>query len=312
MIGLAATLERFPDVELSYDKTLDKKVRADAFSVIPEGDASILWITYVDAKRVALLMKLGKDGEITSAIPMVLSFHDDLSLGTGTLLHGITFKCSDMTNFACTDILLHAGLNVHRFKMIEKFELICRILETQIDSRVQLRGGLSVGIPPTTASFMDAVDIARSLPYRVTHIRSLLMRSSRALGLTPYTASSKTLAVLIVKPAIQPDIYNLYTSDGRKHRHHAAVQDYETSVLLNQSFRTIKENANLDALEESDDEEEFEDVRADKYVDLKKSVAYICEYVPRFGKWQPIQRAARSKRLTSSRELAEMERKNTR
>lgn len=312
MIGLAATLERFPDVELSYDKTLDKKVRADAFSVVPEGDTSILWITYVGSKRVAILMRMGKDGEISSAVPMVLAFHDDLSLGTGTMLLGVTFKCSDMTNFACMDILLHCGQDVHRLRMIEKMERLCQILETQIDSRVQTRGGLSVGLPPTTSSFIEAVDIARSLPYNVSHIRSLLMRNSRALGLTPYTASSKTLAVLIVKPAVQQDIYHLFTSDGKKHRMPAAVQDYETSVMLNKTFRTIKENANLDALEESDDETDFEDVRSDKYVDLKKSAAYVCEYIPKFGKWQPVQHASRSKKLTSSRELAELERKNTR
>lgn len=312
MIGLDTTLKRFPDIELSYDKTLVKKVRADAFSVLPQGDATILWITYVGDKRVALLMKLGNNGAIYSAIPMILSFHDDLSLGSGTIMQGIVFKCSNMTNFACTNILLHCGMPVHRMRMVDKMELIYKILETHINSRVLTRDGLSIGLPPTTSSFNEAIDIAKTLPYNVSHIRSLLMHSSYAVGITPYTASFKATAVLIVRPALQQDIYHLYTSDNRKHRLPAAVQDYETSVLLNKSFRTIKENANLDTLEESDDDADFEDVRPDKYVDLKKYIAYICEYVPRFGKWQPIQRAEHLRKLTSSRELAELERKNTR
>lgn len=312
MLGLDTTLKRFPDIELSYDKTLVKKVRADAFSVLPQGDASILWITYVGDKRVALLMKLGNNGAISSAIPMILSFHDELSLGSGTIMQGIVFKCSNMTNFACTNILLHCGMPVHRMRMIDKMELIYKILETHINSRVLTRDGLSIGLPPTTSSFHEAIDIAKTLPYNVSHIRSLLMHSCYAVGITPYTASFKATAVLIVRPALQQDIYHLYTSDNRKHRLPAAVQDYETSVLLNKSFRTIKENANLDTLEESDDDADFEDVRPDKYVDLKKNIAYICEYVPRFGKWQPIQRAEPLRKLTSSRELAELERKNTR
>lgn len=312
MLGLAATLERFPEVELSYDKTLDKKVRADAFSILPKGDAAIIWITFVHHNRVALLMKLHKNGEISSATPMVLSFHNDLSLGNGTLMHGIVFTCSNMTNFACTDILLHSGLKVNHLNMIDKMELVCNILDSQIDTRVLTRDGLSIGLPITTSSFLEAIDIAKSLPYKVSHIRSLIMRHSHALGLTPYTASSKTTAVLIVRPALQNDIYYLYSSDGKKHRMPAAIQDYDTSVLLNRAFRTIKENDNLDTLEESDDEIDFQDVRPDKYVDLNKSFAYVCEYIPRFGKWQPIQRADRSNKLTSSRELAELERKNTR
>ena len=41
---------------------------------------------------------------------------------------------------------------------------------------------------------------------------------------------------------------------------------------MNKLFRTIKENDNLDYLEESDDEEEFENISSDKYVDTNKVV----------------------------------------
>ena len=39
---------------------------------------------------------------------------------------------------------------------------------------------------------------------------------------------------------------------------------------MNNIFRNIKENDDLDKLEESDDEEEFEDISIDKYVFLNK------------------------------------------
>ena len=38
----------------------------------------------------------------------------------------------------------------------------------------------------------------------------------------------------------------------------ACIPDYKTSVMMNSLFRDIKENRNLDFLEESDSEEEFE------------------------------------------------------
>ena len=37
---------------------------------------------------------------------------------------------------------------------------------------------------------------------------------------------------------------------------------------MNSLFRNIKENGNLDLLEESDDEEEFENIALDKFVYL--------------------------------------------
>ena len=57
---------------------------------------------------------------------------------------------------------------------------------------------------------------------------------------------------------------------------------------MNSIFRIIKENNNLDALEESDDEEEFENTTEDKYVDLKKRVTMECRLHPTFKKWVPI------------------------
>jgi hypothetical protein len=58
---------------------------------------------------------------------------------------------------------------------------------------------------------------------------------------------------------------------------------------MNSLFRTIKENTNLDLLEESDDEEEFENNSDSKFVDLNKSYIMKCVFLKRFRKWQPIE-----------------------
>jgi hypothetical protein len=56
---------------------------------------------------------------------------------------------------------------------------------------------------------------------------------------------------------------------------------------MNALFRKIKENVNLDSLEESDDDEEFEDDRIDKYVYLEKELKMKCQLNPKFKKWVP-------------------------
>ena len=57
--------------------------------------------------------------------------------------------------------------------------------------------------------------------------------------------------------------------------------------MMNKLFRTIKENDRLDALEESDDEEEFENENEDRFVNLGKSYNMVCLYNHKFKKWYP-------------------------
>ena len=57
---------------------------------------------------------------------------------------------------------------------------------------------------------------------------------------------------------------------------------------MNNIFRNIKENKNLDLIEESDDEDDFENTNVDKYVDLNKTVLMECIFHNRFKKWIPI------------------------
>jgi hypothetical protein len=97
-----------------------------------------------------------------------------------------------------------------------------------------------------------------------------------------------TTCVFILYADIYPDIYNIYTEE-HIHVGVAHVPDYKTSVFLNSIFRSIKENANLDLLEESDDEDEFENTSPSKYVDLNKSANMKCVYDEKFMKWMPIQ-----------------------
>ena len=94
--------------------------------------------------------------------------------------------------------------------------------------------------------------------------------------------------IFMVSADIKQDTYYLYTNDNDEDPLTAYIPDYKTSIMMNKIFRNIKENDNLDLLEESDDEDEFEDVSADKYVDTKKKIAMVCEYNTKFKKWKPI------------------------
>ena len=72
---------------------------------------------------------------------------------------------------------------------------------------------------------------------------------------------------------------------------------------MNALFRNIKENTNLDLLEESDDEDEFENTEIDKFVDLEKTFHMECVYSKKFKKWQPVKIVSEKVLLTSLKEL---------
>lgn len=97
--------------------------------------------------------------------------------------------------------------------------------------------------------------------------------------------------VFEVKADLQNDIYHLYAFGKGSERVYcgiAYIPNVKTSFFMNHLFRNIKENRNLDALEESDDEDDFQDMRIDKYVDLKKTVSLECIFHSKFKRWVPL------------------------
>ena len=90
---------------------------------------------------------------------------------------------------------------------------------------------------------------------------------------------------------IQYDIYHLFAYGRNKqcvYYNVAYIPDYKTSIFLNGVFRKIRENDNLDYIEESDDEDDFQNMNEDKYVDMNKTVLFECMFHRKFKKWVPM------------------------
>lgn len=123
----------------------------------------------------------------------------------------------------------------------------------------------------------------------------------------PYSRKqTKRETVFLVRPDIQNDIYYLFCLNGQLKEEQygiAHIPDYNTSVMMNNLFRIIKENKNLDALEESDDEEEFEKENIDKFVHLNRSYKMSCQFNYKFKKWTPIKLANQESEIVKISEL---------
>ena len=112
---------------------------------------------------------------------------------------------------------------------------------------------------------------------------------------------NQLMIIFEVRPDIQTDIYHLYccessSSTNLMYYDIALIPDMHTSIKLNKLFRNIKENENMDFMEESDSEEEFEDNREDKYVYLERKIKMYCKFNSKFKKWVPFEELSMDER----------------
>lgn len=120
-------------------------------------------------------------------------------------------------------------------------------------------------------------------------------KARKHIGVPPTTSTplknTPSERTFVVKPSINADVYRLYALNRANEcvfQELACVPDLATSVMLNKLFRVVKENDNLDLLEESDTESEFEDESESKFVQLDVEHTMACRYHPTFNKWVPV------------------------
>lgn len=90
-----------------------------------------------------------------------------------------------------------------------------------------------------------------------------------------------------VKADLQCDVYHLWDMHDL-YEGVAGIPTYKMSIFMNEIFRRIRENSNLDYMEESEDESDFENDSDDKYVDLEKEVLMDFTFNSKFQKWIPM------------------------
>ena len=280
---------RFPDIKLSYGAVLHKKVHCDMYQIVPKGKKCILWYTYDDKENVCYMLSIGKSGSINNISKIITSFSNELCYGDGTIISGVCFSVDNTTCFTVFDIHYYKGQHISRSKYSHKYDFITNLLANEINNDLFLKEQVIVASPVLVPTFNDTIEHARLLPYNIYGIGCIQLSSNICKGVIQYTDNCDPVAYFKVKAQISCDIYSLHVADENKPHGVGAITDYKTSVMMNSLFRNIKENRNLDLLEESDDEEEFENISEYKYVDLKKSYIMKCVFVPRFRKWKPVE-----------------------
>ena len=290
-------LNNFPNIKLSYETIIHKKVDdADVILALPEGIRCFAWF-----KSDTLCYFIHpKSRSIIRTLHMQTKCEIPNAVFLGTLFKG--------HYFALDDILYYNNNQMQYIKYLEKLKLVeCLFRENRLPP--------TFGIPimwskTETMPEITSYKIAQ-LQYRfynkpgILNLRAISsiqpnipckhqeQTHSQIQNQTqiPNKNQNPNQKIFKVIPDIQNDIYHLYEKNANNEDvlfDVAYIPDYKTSVMMNQIFRKIKENSNLDALEESDSEDEFENVQIDKFVHLNVHKNMVCVFNYKFKKWAPI------------------------
>ena len=279
-------IKRFPTFELPYEKIIHKKVSSDYCLAIPYGDKFFAWFSYYKHYNVCYFLQITKNRSISNIFYSPCCFHKDLSYNT--IMYGTLEK--NKRFFFIEDIFYFKNKNVSMYNNKKKLLLIKNLFENYISQISVTKNDIIFGLPIMKPNFNELYAEIQNLPYNCYCIQFRSFTNDKMRFNYIHSTKPQKLAIFKIKAEIYDDIYNLYYySNGDYIKHtNALIPSYKCSIMMNSLFRNIKENVNLDALEESDDEETFENINSDKFVDLEKYYFMECEYSHKFKKWIPL------------------------
>lgn len=286
-------ISKLPNLKPFYDKIINKKVFCDYYVAIPYGKKYLAWFTNYDRENVCIFIEVrpSADKFIINENNIKIrpvSFDDNLSLNT------ILYGCfTGNKNIFCTEnIYYYKNKNVSLFNNYKKLQIMEKIFSSEVNQTSLVSKNVIFALPIMNQSFKFLLESLQNLPYSIYCIQFKFLNKPHSFKLI-YKNELKQKKQFKIKADPQTDIYKLFLLDelesngDNKFFDYAYIPNHYVSKLLNDLFRNIKENKNLDLIEESDDEDDFENIDENKYVDLEKSVIMNCEFNIKFKKWVP-------------------------
>jgi hypothetical protein len=274
-------------INLSYEYVTYKKnsIKYECFIAIPNGKKYFVWFTKIKNKNVCIFLEYFYNKIMNVSIKNV-SFHIP-----DTIFYGTLFIKKNIKIFSIENIFYHRNKNVSFMNFHKKLSIIKNIFQ-DIDRKIENNYYIYFGLPIMNTNLLSLLNTIRDLNHNIYFIQCI--HSMRHINIK-YTEIKneffeKKNITFLIKPDIINDIYYLYYKHNNEYVKYdvACIPNIKTSMQMNSLFRSIKENNNLDSLEESDDEEEFENTDIHKYVFINREIRMECEYHLKFKSWIPI------------------------
>jgi hypothetical protein len=323
-------LDEFPDIKLSYENITYKKVyNSDYIVALPEGKKCFAWFTYYNDNPVCLIMELINNSQIVDIKIVNVCFSSELSYGT--ILYGISAYYLNNHFFYIQDIHSYKGKLFNKMNWGDKLIHINKMLRTDFKQVAYNKSFYVFGLPEICKN----IENIEKIQYKVSAITFNSFTCVNNYLIMPYKDFMNTKErntntkerntninerntnerkerfernnnnkeiVFLVKSDFRDDIYHIFCLGDKPHGI-INIPDCKTSIMMNSLFRNIKENKNLDTLEESDDEDEFQNEDICKFVNLDKTYKIVCKFNHRFKKWYPIKLADNHSNISTETEI---------
>lgn len=270
--------------ELSHQHVANNKVQFfDLCRLIPKGRKAYVHFLNTTEQTCKLELLNNKKQTIKSFnVPCSFNPYLGNGNGNGTLCYGTIIYKERIHYFFLEDIIYYKSKSVKSLPWLNKYIILLDIV-SQITNKVFLTNTLVVKLPITRDNINVLLNEKKNIDYSVYCIEYL---NGSKMYYKKIKSNVKEFRELVILPDIKSDIYHVYDTN---YIGCACIPDLRTSIMMNKIFRNYREIDNIDLIEESEDEEEFEKYGDDKYVDLNKSIIFKCKYNTIFQQWTPIE-----------------------
>ena len=286
-------LRKFPNIKPSYEKNLHNKVDSNnLYMLIPKGKKYFIWFTKLDGNNVCLLLYYNKKSKkIQDIIIKNCIFDNILTSNNGTIFYGTYMDINKYEFFHIENIFYYKGNNMIRYNEYKKWSYLENIVNKSFNKNIYSINYINIILPIMSMNHNYILSIINNVSYDVYCIQHRNPYKNKIYLNEKINTRVERYATFNVKASDKTDIYMLYylSNNNLKYYNIARIPDYKTSIFMNTLLRNIKENYDLDEIEMSDDEEDFENVSDDKY--LKKETEYNikCVYNYKYKQWTPIE-----------------------
>ena len=286
-------LTKFPtNIELFYEKRLHNKVyNTDYYITIPMGKKYFAWFKTFNTQNYLFILEIDRKKSRIKTFDLARACFDDiLCFRNGTIFYGTMFLYNKHKFFNIEDIFYYKNNDISSYSNIKKLSIMGEIFQKYLKQNSYF-DEIIFGLPNIITHRKDIDKTIRTIPYPLYSIQHRMFNKKTNTVFNENINNFNMFANFLLTAEINPDTYTIKVMKNNKYISHgyALITSYKQSVYMNNIFRIIKENKNLDYLEESDDEEEFENIDINKFIDVDKKVIFRCVYNRKYKLLSPIE-----------------------